>query len=102
MGLLESLTWDFINFIQEFALDFLKHVILADFCIVGAGAGVRHSGHDSWGGSHGHSGGTGGLFGCHSLWPSEQVELHCQRLGAASLKNTEIKQKARIRNTKVS
>lgn len=94
----ELLTWDFINFIQEFALDFFKHVILVDLCVVGAG-GVNSGGDDSRGGSHGHGGGTGGLCGCHSLWPSEQVELHCQRLGAASLKHTDIKHEARISNT---
>ncbi len=87
------LTRDFINFIQEFALDLLKHVILVDLCVVGA-RGFRHrGGDDSWGGSHGHGGDTGGLGSRDGLWPSEQVELHCQRLGAASLRHTQIRQK---------
>lgn len=81
-----SLTWDFINFIQEFALDFLKHVILVDLCVVGAG-GVRHRGDYRRRGGRGDSGGAGGLHGCHSRCVSEQVELHCQRLGVASLRH---------------
>lgn len=61
------LTWDFINFVQEFSLDLLEHVVLADLCVVGAG-GVGHRGGDeSLGGSHGRggggAGGTGGLGG---------------------------------------
>lgn len=81
-----KLTRDFINFIQELALDFFKHVILADLCVVGARRVERSGGNDSWSGSHGHGCGTGGLGSRHGLWPPEQVELHCQRLGAASLK----------------
>lgn len=71
------LTWDFINFIQEFALDLLKHVILADLCVIARARDLRRGGGDgTLGGSHGHCGGTSGLGGCHGLWPSEQVELH--------------------------
>lgn len=83
------LTWDFINFIQEFAFDFFKHVILVDLCVVGAGSVWHRGGDESWSGRHARGGGTSGLSGRHSLWPSEQIELHCHRLGAASLRKTE-------------
>lgn len=83
------LTWDFIYFVQEFALDLLKHVVLADLCVVGAG-GVRHRGGDEGlGGRRGGGGDTGGFGGRHGLCLPEQVELHCQRLGAGSLRHTD-------------
>lgn len=81
------LTWDFIDFIQEFALDFLEHVVLVDLCHVGAGR-VGHRGDDSQGGSHGRGGGPGGLHGRPLLRPPEPVELHRRRLGAAFLGDT--------------
>ena len=96
-----SLTWDLIDFIQEFALDLLKHVVLVDLrAIVGARRFRCRGGDDSRGGTHGHGGGAGRLGGLHGLWPSEQVELHRQRLGAASLGHKEIRQRGRIRDAK--
>lgn len=88
----EALTRDLVNFIQEFAFDLLKHVILADFCVVGA-RGVRGGGgHRRRGGSHGHRGDAGGLSGSNGLRTFEQVELHCQRLEGRSLKHKGNKQ----------
>lgn len=95
------LTWDFINFIQEFALDLLKHVILVDLRVVGARGFGHGGGNDTRGGSRGHGGGTAsGLSGRHGLWPPEEVELHCQRLDTVSLKHTQKRKKERIGHTK--
>lgn len=95
------LTWDFINFIQEFALDLLKHVILVDLRVVGARDFGRRGGNDTRGGSHGHGvSAASGLSGRHGLWPPEEVELHCQRLDAVSLKHTQKRKKERTGHTK--
>lgn len=95
------LTWDFIYFIQEFALDLLKHVILADLRVVGARDFGHRGGNDTQGGSRGHGGSAAsGLSGRHGLWPPEEVELHCQRLDAVSLKHTQKRKKERTGHTK--
>lgn len=82
------LTGDFVNFIQEFAFDLLKHVIFVNLRVIARGL-RRRSGNDSWGGSHGHGGGASRLGGRRGMGISEEVELHRQRLGAASLRHTE-------------
>lgn len=83
------LTWDFVDFVEEFALDFLKHVVFVDLCVVGAGHVHGCGGDGRRGGGHGHSGGAGGFSSRHRL-TSEQVKLHCcKRLGGASLKHRE-------------
>ena len=84
------LTWNFINFIKKFALDLLKHVVLVDLGHVARGLWPG-GGDDSRGGGHGHVSGTDRLRGCQGLWLFEEVELHCQSLGAVSLKHTQMK-----------
>lgn len=77
------LTWDFVNFVQKFALDLLKHVIPADLCVIGARDVCCGGGDGAFGRSYCHS--TDGLGGRRGLRLFEKVELHSQRLGAASL-----------------
>lgn len=82
-----ALTGDFVDLVEEFALDLLEHVILVNLRVV-AGRLRRRGGDDHRGGSHSEGGGASRLGG-RRLGLFEEVELHGQRLGAASPDTTQ-------------
>lgn len=82
-----ALTGDFVDLVEEFALDLLEHVVLVNLRVV-AGRLRRRGGDGHRGGSHSEGGGAGRLGG-RRLGLFEEGELHGQRLGAASPKTTQ-------------